>query len=118
MEFLKLVDQDNVKLLVDAFHMNIEEDDICAALENSYIGCIHVSENHRGVPGTGHIDWKQIVSVLKKQGYEGYLDMETFVKIDHGERDDTEVNVIDIPTKIVDLEKFNQLFYEMIAKMK
>ncbi|MGD1822673.1 MAG: dihydroxyacetone kinase subunit DhaL [Pleomorphochaeta sp.] len=81
-EFLKLVDLDNVKLLVDTFHMNIEEDDIYSALEKniSYIGCVHVSENHRGVPGTGHIDWKKIISILKKNQYEGYLDMETFVE--------------------------------------
>lgn len=84
-EFLKMVGEDNVKLLVDTFHMNIEEDDICTTLENfmPYIGCIHVCENHRGVPGTGHIDWKQMISVLKKKGYEGYLDMETFVEGGH-----------------------------------
>lgn len=81
-DFLKLVGAENAKLLVDTFHMNIEEDDICKALEENlpYIGCIHVCENHRGVPGTGHLDWNQIISVLKKNGYEGYLDMETFVE--------------------------------------
>lgn len=84
-QFLQLIDLDNVKLLVDTFHMNIEEDDICRTLESylPYIGCIHVCENHRGVPGTGHIDWKQIIGVLKKNGYEGYLDMETFVESGH-----------------------------------
>ena len=84
-EFLKLIGEDNVKLLVDIFHMNIEEDNICNVLETylPYIGCIHVCENHRGVPGTGHIDWKQIIEVLKKKGYEGYLDMETFVESGH-----------------------------------
>lgn len=81
-EFLKLVDMDNVKLLVDTFHMNIEEDDIYESLDKniSYVGCVHISENHRGVPGTGHIDWKKIVNILKKNNYEGHLDMETFVE--------------------------------------
>ena len=81
-EFLKLIDLDNVKLLVDTFHMNIEEDDIYTSLEKylPYIGCIHIAENHRGVPGTGHIDWKKIISILKRHDYQGYLDMETFVE--------------------------------------
>ncbi|WP_058486541.1 dihydroxyacetone kinase subunit DhaL [Defluviitalea phaphyphila] len=81
-EFLKMINLDNVKLLVDTFHMNIEEDDIYKALEKniSYIGCIHICENHRGVPGTGHIDWKKIIDILKKNNYRGYLDMESFVE--------------------------------------
>lgn len=84
-QFLDQVGMDNVKLLVDTFHMNIEEDDICQTLERYLpsIGCIHVCENHRGVPGTGHIDWKQFLSVLQQNGYDGYLDMETFVESDH-----------------------------------
>lgn len=81
-EFLKLVDMDNVKLLVDTFHMNIEEDNIYEALEKnlSSVGCIHICENHRGVPSTGHIDWERIVEILKRNNYQGYLDMETFVE--------------------------------------
>ncbi|MFI3208134.1 MAG: TIM barrel protein [Eubacteriales bacterium] len=81
-EFLQDVKADNVKLLVDTFHMNIEEDDMYESLEKylPYIGCIHICENHRGVPGTGHIDWKRIVKILEKYQYNGYLDMETFVE--------------------------------------
>lgn len=84
-EFLKMVDMENVKLLIDTFHMNIEEDDIYESLEQSlpYVGCIHITENHRGVPGTGHIDWKKIVTILESQQYEGFLDMETFVESGH-----------------------------------
>lgn len=41
-----------------------------------------------------------------------------WLEIDHGTLDDAEVNVVDIPTKIVDLETFNNLFYTMISKMK
>ncbi len=80
--FLKLIDLDNVKLLVDTFHMNIEEDDMYHSLGKylPYIGCIHICENHRGVPGTGKIDWESIQSILKNKKYEGYLDMETFVE--------------------------------------
>ena len=81
-EFLHMVNLDNVKLLIDTFHMNIEEDDMYASLEKylPYVGCIHICENHRGVPGTGKIDWERIISILKSRKYEGYLDMETFVE--------------------------------------
>lgn len=41
-----------------------------------------------------------------------------WLEIDDGQADDSEVNVVDIPSKIIDLEKFNALFYEMISKMK
>lgn len=81
-KFIKEIDMENVKLLVDTFHMNIEEDNISESVERylDYIGCIHVTENHRGVPGTGHIDWKSLMEVLKRKDYKGYLDMETFVE--------------------------------------
>lgn len=81
-EFIGLVDRENVKLLADVFHMNIEEKRIASSLSDNiaHIGCIHVCENHRGVPGTGHIDWQAIITALKQSGYTGYLDMECFVE--------------------------------------
>ncbi len=80
--FLSMVDRKNVKLLADVFHMNIEENNIPKALiENiNNVGCIHVCENHRGVPGTGQIDWDIIIATLKQVEYKGYLDMECFVE--------------------------------------
>lgn len=81
-KFVELIDRENVKLLVDTFHMNIEEDNICQAIRNNIqnIGHVHVCENHRGVPGTGHIPWKEIVQTFKEVGYDGYLEMETFTE--------------------------------------
>ncbi len=81
-DFLKLVDRKNVKLLVDTFHMNIEEDSIVGAMDKHYndIGCVHICENHRGVPGTGHIPFADIISFLKEKEYKGYLIMESFVE--------------------------------------
>jgi D-psicose/D-tagatose/L-ribulose 3-epimerase len=77
-EFLKLIDNKNVRLLADTFHMNIEEPNIVKSIEQYYssIGYIHVCENHRGVPGTGHIPFKDIIGLLKRKNYEGYLTME------------------------------------------
>lgn len=80
--FLEKVNHAHVKLLVDTFHMNIEEDNMFASIKKyiSKIGCIHISENHRGIPGTGHIDWKQLMATLEDVGYDGYLEMETFTE--------------------------------------
>lgn len=80
--FLKLIDLDNVLLLADVFHMNIEEDDIAAAIQRNLqqIGCLHISENHRGVCGSGHIDWEDFISCLKRIQYNGDLIMETFTE--------------------------------------
>lgn len=77
-KLLKLIGLDNVKLLVNTFHMNIEEDDFYKSLEQylPYIGLIRVSENHRGLPGTGHINWHRITGILKRHGYKGYLELE------------------------------------------
>lgn len=81
-EFLKLIALDNVQLLADIFHMNIEEDSIPQALQRNIgqIGCMHISENHRGVCGSGHIDWMDLIGCLKQLQYDGYLIMETFTK--------------------------------------
>lgn len=62
-----------VKITADFYHMAIEEDDISASLEryHSYIGHIHIAENHRYQPGTGSIDFKRHLDTLKKLGYQG-----------------------------------------------
>ena len=80
--FLEKVNHAHVKLLVDTFHMNIEEDNMFTSIKKyiSKIGCIHICENHRGVPGTGHIDWKQLIETLEEVGYDGFLEMETLQK--------------------------------------
>jgi D-psicose/D-tagatose/L-ribulose 3-epimerase len=39
---------------------------------------VHISENDRGVPGTGHVDFPGIVAALKASGYDGYLMIEGF----------------------------------------
>ena len=79
--FLKMVDAPNVRLLADTFHMNIEEDDIVSAVERNInnIGYIHCCENHRGVPGTGHILWNRFFRVLRNNDYDGWLTLESFV---------------------------------------
>jgi len=75
------IDMPNVKIHFDTFHSNIEERHPAAALRSvsrDYIGHVHISENDRGIPGTGHCDWKGILKALKEIGYDGWLTIESF----------------------------------------
>lgn len=71
----------NIKLLLDTFHMNIEEDSIAAAIKEAsgYLGHLHVGENNRKPPGCGHIPWKELTDALKQIGFSGYIVMEPFL---------------------------------------
>lgn len=80
LEFLKLVDSPNVGLHLDTYHMNIEEDDLAAAIvkAGSRIVNVHACDNNRKLPGMGHIDWREILLALKAAGYDGALATECF----------------------------------------
>jgi D-psicose/D-tagatose/L-ribulose 3-epimerase len=81
LDYVKRVDSPNVKIMLDTFHMNIEEDSIGGAIEKagSYLGHFHISENNRRPPGYGHIPWDEMASALKKINYQGYIVMEPFL---------------------------------------
>jgi len=68
----------NVGLLLDTFHMNIEEPDILHSIEKagSSIFHFHIADSNRWYPGAGHIDFKAVTECLKKIGYKGYLSAE------------------------------------------
>jgi sugar phosphate isomerase/epimerase len=70
----------NVKLLADLFHMNIEETDIAGALRDArgLVGHVHFVDSNRRPAGFGHIDFAPIVSALKEINYEGFLSAEAF----------------------------------------
>jgi D-psicose/D-tagatose/L-ribulose 3-epimerase len=79
-KFVKEVGLPNVGLLVDTHHSNIEENHTAAAWESvaEHIIHVHISENHRGVPGTGHAITQDIFDLLKRMPYEGWLTIEAF----------------------------------------
>jgi D-psicose/D-tagatose/L-ribulose 3-epimerase len=81
LEFVKQVGSPNVKIMLDTFHMNIEEDTIRGAIEKagSYLGHVHIGENNRRPPGFGHIPWDELASALKRINYQGYIVMEPFL---------------------------------------
>ena len=74
------VDRLSIRLLLDTFHMNIEESDIPAAIADAggYIAHFHLSENHRGSVGAGHISWDAVLDELAASGYDGWLVVESF----------------------------------------
>jgi D-psicose/D-tagatose/L-ribulose 3-epimerase len=80
-EYVKRVGSPNVKILLDTFHMNIEEDTISKAIETAggYLGHVHIGENNRKPPGYGHIPWEELASALKRINYQGAIVMEPFL---------------------------------------
>lgn len=68
----------NIQVLPDTYHMNIEEYSMSAALVQytKYFDNIHISDNNRYFPGFGAIDFYQIFSLLKGMGYHGTMAIE------------------------------------------
>jgi len=77
-EFLETLDSENVVLLADLFHMNIEEESIADAIrENArHIGHVHFADSNRRPVGMGHTDMKEIARAVMDIGYEGYASAE------------------------------------------
>jgi D-psicose/D-tagatose/L-ribulose 3-epimerase len=69
----------NVGLLLDTYHMNIEEKVPEEAVRNTgkYLFHLHAPENDRGTPGTGHVNWKAVADSLKQIDFNGYVVMES-----------------------------------------
>lgn len=83
---IDLINQENVGMLLDTFHMNIEEDSIHNAIirSNTMLKHVHISDNNRKMPGLAHIDFKSIIVALKKIKYSKYLTFEpTFQSSDY-----------------------------------
>jgi D-psicose/D-tagatose/L-ribulose 3-epimerase len=80
-QLINEVDHPNIKLHLDTFHMNIEEDSLSEAILTAghYIGHFHCAENNRKIPGKGHIPWGEVRQALQTVRYQGYLVTETFV---------------------------------------
>lgn len=77
-EGLELLDQvgaENMGLLLDTFHMNIEERDPAGAIRaaGEHTFHFHVADSNRWYPGDGHIDFRHLLAVLDGIGYTGYV---------------------------------------------
>ena len=78
LDFISRLSNPWVKVLIDTFHMNVEE----ANIEKSIAGCkgrlghVHFADSNRRYPGAGHLDFKMIIGALQSIGYEGCAALE------------------------------------------
>lgn len=68
----------NTKILLDTFHMNIEDVDLAKAILDcrDLLGYIHIADSNRHFAGAGHIDLKEVFRALRSAGYEGFISAE------------------------------------------
>jgi D-psicose/D-tagatose/L-ribulose 3-epimerase len=77
---VKQVDHPHFRMMYDTFHANIEEKhagDVIRSIADSFVH-VHISENDRGTPGTGHVAWDETFRALRQVGYDGWLVIEAF----------------------------------------
>lgn len=81
LQLVDLIGADNVGLLIDTFHMNIEEKSLGDAvrLAGSKVFHVQVSENDRGTPGSGHVPWAEFFTALSDINYGGQIVVESFL---------------------------------------
>ncbi|RPI82196.1 MAG: sugar phosphate isomerase/epimerase, partial [Chloroflexi bacterium] len=83
-ELIEQVGADNFGLLLDTFHMNIEEPVIEESIRmcGEHIFHFHVADSQRWYPGSGHLDFTTILDALYRTGYNGYVSGEFMPKPD------------------------------------
>ena len=78
--FVAGVNPPQVRMMYDTFHANIEEKDLSAAIATAvpHTVLVHISENDRSIPGTGHVHWDVTFDALAAAGYDGWMVVEAF----------------------------------------
>lgn len=116
-QFVTEVDRDNVKVMLDTFHMNIEETSISAAIwtAGNLLGHFHTGECNRMVPGQGRMPWREIAEALHEIQYDGSVVMEPFVR--RGGQIEKDIHIwrnmkTDISEEILDRDARNALLFE------
>jgi D-psicose/D-tagatose/L-ribulose 3-epimerase len=77
---VRAVNHPNFQGMYDTFHANIEEKSAAAAIRTiaPVLRHVHISENDRGTPGSGHVAWDETFRALKEAKYDGWLTIEAF----------------------------------------
>lgn len=116
-QFVTEVGRDNVKVMLDTFHMNIEETSISAAIRTAgnLLGHFHTGECNRMVPGQGRMPWREIAEALHEIQYDGSVVMEPFVR--RGGQIEKDIHIwrnmkTDISEEILDRDARNALLFE------
>jgi len=78
----EMIGEPNVAVHLDSYHMNIEESDFYTPTQQAapYLCHYHLSESHRGTPGTGTVDWESIYRALGEANYRGLVGLESFAE--------------------------------------
>jgi len=79
--YVRRVGSPHCRVLLDTFHLNIEEDSIRDAIvaTGAWLGHFHVGETNRRPPGRGRMPWDEIFGALRRIGYTGAITMEPFL---------------------------------------
>ena len=96
-------------VVLDAFHINIEEADPLAAIRRtgSKLVDFHVADNNRRPAGNGHFDWTQIIGALREIGYAGHLTAEFVLTLDRtpialmSEKHESDMTIHDADLKFI-----------------
>jgi sugar phosphate isomerase/epimerase len=83
LEWVRRVGRPNFKLMLDVYHMNIDdrlsiESSIFQAVQADAVVHVHLCDTNRKPPGYGHMDFPSIFDALKRAGYTGYVSAEVF----------------------------------------
>ena len=85
-KLIKLTNHPNIKPMYDSFHSNLEDKRLSSAILSlrGSLAHVHISENDRGAPGEGHINFDEVFSSLSKINYRGWITIESFSRKDPG----------------------------------
>lgn len=82
LELINSLGHENIGILADTFHMNIEEQSITSALirAGKFLWHFHAADSNRWAPGFGHLNFQEIIQVLNALGYSGFISAEILQK--------------------------------------
>ena len=83
---VELTNHPSVRAMFDTHHANIEEKHQANAIRTiaPHLAHVHLSENDRGTPGSGHVNFAEALSTLASVGYDGWMTIEAFSRADPG----------------------------------
>lgn len=83
---VEMTDHPNIRAMFDTHHANMEEKTLGDAIRRiaPVLAHVHLSENDRGTPGSGHVDFRETLTTLAALGYDGWLTIEAFSRADPG----------------------------------
>jgi sugar phosphate isomerase/epimerase len=83
-DLIKKLGIPGLKLMPDVFHMNIEDVSIEGKLTEhiEHVAYVHFADSNRLAPGWGHLDFRSIITALRKAGYDGWVSVEILPKPD------------------------------------